>query len=155
MDPVTLILLLLLGAVVLVALEMLLPTHGLLGVAAAAAACGAVVIAFTVDRRIGIGLFAGLVVTSPIVATVLLKMWESSPVGRRVTLTHSTPAPEHERILPGDVGQTLTALRPMGEAEFGPVAVQVTAHHGDTIPAGTRVRVVDYRDGIARVETIA
>lgn len=155
MDPVTVIFVLLTGAVVLIALEFLLPTHGMLGVAAAAAACGAVVAAFDVDRRLGIGLFAALVVSAPVLATLMLAIYERSPVGRRTMLRHVTPAPAHERILPGDVGRTRTVLRPMGEADFGPVVVQVTSHLGTPIPPNTPVRVVDYHDGIARVEPIA
>lgn len=153
MDPILLVILLIAVAVVLVGLEMLLPTHGILGVAGALALCGAVVVTFSINRWAGTALFVGSVIAAPFVASGMLKVWERSPVGRRIML-HAVTAPiEHERIRVGDVGTTASELRPMGQADFGPVAVQVIAHRGSIAP-GTRVRVIDYHDGIATVEPV-
>ena len=152
MDPVVLIILLFGLALSLAAAETLLPTHGFLGVAGFVAALAAVGVGFAHDKNVGIGLLIGTIVVTPLVAIVLLRVWEVSPIGRRLTLRESLASPAHEPIQVGDLGTTASALRPMGEAEFGPVTVQVHSHHGTPIAAGTRVRVVSYDNGIAHVE---
>lgn len=152
MDPVLLIVLLFGLALTLASLETLLPTHGFLGVAGFIAALSAVGVGFAYQRNLGIALLIGTVVVTPVVAVVLLRIWEVSPIGRRLTLNESLHPVTHEPIQVGDVGVTASALRPMGEAEFGPVTVQVHSHHGAAIAAGTRVRVVSYENGVAHVE---
>ena len=154
MEPSLLICLLFALAVVLAMAETLLPTHGLLGVAGFIAALSAVGVGFAQDRALGTGLLIGTVIATPFVAVAAMKLWEHSPVGRRLTLTDSGGSLTHEPIQVGDVGTTASALRPMGEADFGPVSVQVHAHHGVAIAEGTRVRVVSYDDGVATVEPV-
>jgi membrane-bound ClpP family serine protease len=152
MDPITLIVLLLALALVLAALETLLPTHGALGVAGLIAAFWAVGVGFSHDTRWGVGLLIGTIVATPLVAMAVLKVWEHSPVGRRLTLTESIRPPAQEPIRVGDSGVTTTALRPMGEAEFGPVIVSVQSRRGLPIDSGTKVRVIGYENGVATVE---
>lgn len=155
MDPILLIVLLYVLALGLAAAETLLPTHGALGVASFIAALAAVGVGFGHDRTVGVALLIGTLIATPVVALVMLRLWEISPIGRRLTLNESGGALKHEPIRVGDVGVTASALRPMGEADFGPVTVQVLGHHGVAIAAGTRVRVVSYEDGVAHVEPIA
>ena len=154
MDPVLLIVLLYVLALVLASLETLLPTHGALGVAGFIAALAAVGVGFSHDRNVGVGLLIGTLVATPPITLLLLRLWEVSPIGRRLTLADSPPAPGHEPIRVGDTGTTLSALRPMGEAEFGPVSVQAHSHRGTPIAPGSRVRVVSYENGIAHVEAV-
>lgn len=155
MDPVLLIVLLYVLALGLAAAETLLPTHGALGVAGFIVALAAVGVGFGHDRTVGVGLLIGTLVLTPFVALLMLRLWEVSPIGRRLTLHESLATPAHEPIRVGDVGVTCSALRPMGEAEFGPVTVEVHAHRGAAIAAGTSVRVVSYENGVAQVDPVA
>jgi membrane-bound serine protease (ClpP class) len=154
MDPISLIFLLIVLALVLLAAEAFLPTHGVLGVAGVCALVGAVAIAFVQNAWVGVGLLVGSVVASPFVFKLMVAMWERSPVGRRVMLTAVTGKLDQDTILVGDIGTTVSELRPMGSAEFGPITVQVTSLR-DPIRPGVKVRVVGVRDGVASVEPIA
>lgn len=153
MDPITVVILLLVAAIVLVGIEMLLPTHGAVGAAGGVAAAGAVAVAFLINRWAGVGLLLVCAAATPFVFAGIIRVWEQSRLGKRLRLEETGRLTQHERIEIGDIGKTLTDLRPMGHAEFGPVGVQVIAQLG-RIKAGTPVRVIDYRDGVATVEAI-
>lgn len=155
MEPMVLILLLLGIALLLGLAEGILPTHGLLGVAGFVSALAAIAVGFTRSPVTGVALAAGVLLATPVVAMTTLKVWQSSPLGRKLTLAGvAGRGIEHEPIRVGDQGVTATALRPMGQAEFGPVSVSVQSRLGRPIPSGTRVRVTHYDDGIATVEPI-
>lgn len=151
MDPLVIVCLLIAAALVLIVAEAFLPTHGVLGGVGVVLIIVAIAVGFTISTTVGASIFAGSAVAAPVLTILVLKTWQRSPVGRRITLNATTPSLEHEHIRVGDVGTTVSALRPMGEAEFGPVTVQVAAHSG-SIASGQRVRVIAYRDGIATVE---
>lgn len=151
MDPILILALLLAAAIVLVVSEAFLPTHGVLGGVGVMLAIVAVVIGFRISTATGAGVFAACAVAAPILTILVLKTWQRSPIGKRITLTATTAPIEHEQIRVGDVGRTISALRPMGEAEFGPVTVQVQTNTG-TIEPGRKVKVIAYRDGVATVE---
>ena len=153
MDPITAVVLLLAVAIVLIAIEMLLPTHGALGGAGAIAACGAVAVAFMINRWAGVGLLTACAIAAPFVFLGMLNVWERSRLGKRLRLNDTGGHVMHEAIKAGDVGVTLTDLRPMGRAEFGPVGVEVISQRGK-IAAGTSVRVIDYHDGVATVAPV-
>src|SRR5687767_5441793 len=89
--PVTLTLLLLAGGVGLLVVEMLLPTHGVLGVAGAAALVAAVVVSFRADRRVGLGLAVALVALMPVGAMLWVKVWPKTAAGRRMILAPAEP----------------------------------------------------------------
>ena len=120
MEPVALIAIFVAAAAVLTFAELLLPTHGLLGLLAAVAGAGAIGTCFYVDRWLGLGAFAAAVVAAPFVATAVMRAWERSPVGRHVVLgrTVGVPVDADVAVGVGEVGTAVTALRPMGECEF-------------------------------------
>lgn len=153
MDPITILCLLIAAALALIVVEAFLPTHGVLGGVGVVLVIIAIAIGFTISTSTGAVVFAGSAVAAPVLTILVLKTWQRSPIGRRITLNAVTRPLEHEQIHTGDVGTTVSALRPMGEAEFGPVTVQVQAHTG-TIAAGTRIKVIAYRDGVATVEVV-
>lgn len=153
MDPIAILCLLLAAAIVLIVAEAFLPTHGVLGGVGVLLTIVAIVVGFTISSTTGAVVFAGSAVAAPVLTILVLKAWQRSPIGKRITLHATTRPLEHEQIHVGDHGTTISALRPMGEAEFGPVTVQVQAAAG-TIPAGKKIRVVAYHDGIATVETV-
>ena len=155
MDPVLLILLLVAAAALLLFGDLFVPSGGIMSVVGAGLLLTAVVVCFTINRWLGLAVLFGLTVASPFVAAGMIKAWQRTPVGRKMTLadvpTH-TPPPPVVRV--GSSGRTLTALRPMGEAEFateaGPVVAQATAEFGD-LPPHAAVRVVHFKDGLATV----
>lgn len=154
MDPILILILLLAAAIVMVVSEAFLPTHGVLGGVGVVLAIVAVAIGFRISAATGASVFAACAVAAPILTILVLKTWQHSPIGKRITLNATTAPIEHEQIHIGDVGRTISVLRPMGEAEFGPVTVQVITNTG-TIESGQRVKVVAYRDGVATVESLS
>jgi membrane-bound serine protease (ClpP class) len=154
MDPLFWIILFALGGIVLLGAELLLPTHGLLGLAAIACFAVVIGICFAVNRWLGIGVFAGAIVLSPLVASVMLKAWERSPIGKRLTLNATSGVADRSAVMVGQVGMTVSELRPTGECEFDDHRIQATSDSG-IIPPGTRVRVIAFANGVATVRPAA
>lgn len=153
MDPLVILALLIAAALILVMAEAFLPTHGVLGGVGVVLMLVAIAVGFTINTTTGAAVFAGSAIAAPFLTILVLKTWQRSPIGKRITLNATTRPIEHEQIHVGDVGTTLSVLRPMGEAEFGPITVQVLARAG-SIASGQKVRVIEYRDGVATVETV-
>ena len=107
MDPISLSLLLLAGAAVLLVGELLLPTHGILGLMGLICLAGAIGTTFYINRWLGLGVFLAAVVASPFAWAVALKVWERSPVGRRVLLP---PVDAARPVIPIKLGQVGTAF---------------------------------------------
>jgi membrane-bound ClpP family serine protease len=64
--------------------EFLLPTGGLMGIAAAAAIISSIVIAFSHSFALGTTLVIVAVFSTPIVIVGLVRIWPHTPIGRRV-----------------------------------------------------------------------
>jgi membrane-bound ClpP family serine protease len=153
MDPISLIFVLVGGAVVLLIGELLLPTHGVLGFAGLLCLAGAIGVCFYLNRWLGLGVLLAAVIASPFVWNFLITVWMKTPVGKRIVL-----APYESRVAPpavraGDTGITVSELRPMGEVEFDGRRFEAIAEHG-MIPPGSRVRVVALRQGMPAVRVI-
>ena len=145
MTLTTLVILLLLAGVVLMLAEALLPTQGLLGVVGAVAMLAAVAVSFRIDSRVGFALLAGLVVAAPFAAMAWVKLYPKTPVGRRMILAPAAREVVAAPVSVGQTGTTVSELRPMGTCDFGAERIEARAERG-TIPAGTRVQVVDVVD---------
>ena len=159
MDPLLLILLLVgLGAILLIG-DLFLPSAGMLSVVGIGLLLTAVIFCFTINRWLGLGvLFAG-VIGSPLIWVATVRAWQRTPVGRRMVLSHAEPAPPRPAVVRvGQVGRTLSALRPMGECAFateaGEAVVECRSEFGDLAP-GTPVRVSHFNDGVATVRPAA
>ena len=142
MDPLTLsILLILVGIVVLVA-ELMIPSHGILGVLSAVAFLGAVIALFAVGPWFGVTALAVLTVASPFVIMGMLHTWPNTPLGKRMVLNTVTPAPPRDaRLAVGQLGKATTELRPMGECEFDGTRLESVSQLG-IIAVGSPVRIV-------------
>jgi len=152
-SPTWLTILLLAAGFGLLVVEMLLPTHGVLGVLGAAALVAAVVVSFRADRRVGLGLAVALVALAPFGAMLWVKVWPKTAVGKRMILApvKDTPAAPVVRI--AQVGVTASELRPMGVCDFGAERVEARAERG-TIPPGRRVEVIAVVDGRPTVRPV-
>ena len=153
MDPIALSLILLAGALVLLVGELLLPTHGVLGFMGLICLAGAIGVTFYINRWLGLGVFLAAVAVSPFAWALGLRVWERSPVGRRVLLP---PADVARPVIPvklGQVGTAFSEMRPMGEVDFDELRMEAISERG-IIRAGQRVRVVAVSNGVATVRPV-
>jgi membrane-bound ClpP family serine protease len=154
MDPIYWALGLLVIGLLLVILEVFIPSGGVLGVLSAMAIIGAVVVAFTGGVRSGaivLGLTAVLV---PLVLSVAVKYWPHSPLGRLILI--KLPKSDRE-ILPIDEwGDPKQLVGRLGRAKSkmlpgGVVVIERRKYdavsHGAAIEPGQVVKVVGVRNG--------
>ena len=153
MDPIALSLLLLAGALVLLVGELLLPTHGVLGLMGLICLAGAIGVTFYINRWLGMGVFLAAVVVSPFAWAVALKVWERSPVGRRVLLPPAEVARPVIAVKLGQVGTAFSEMRPMGEVDFDDLRMEAISERG-IIRAGQKVKVVAVTNGVATVRAV-
>lgn len=136
-------LLLLAIGVILMMAEMLLPTHGLLGLAGAAGVLGAIFLTSRENAWAGLVLLLVLAAATPFALGLAMKIWPRTPVGRRLTLPEvvESPSPHAALVRVGQSGVTVSELRPMGWCEFDGQRIEAMSEHG-IVPPGTSVRVV-------------
>jgi membrane-bound ClpP family serine protease len=140
--------LLILGLVV-VFIEVFVPTGGLLGLVAGALLLTSVGLAFSEGLGTGLLFLALVTVSVPSVIGVGMHYLPQTAIGRKLILAppkpeEVDPATERDRALQqlvGQVGRTLTPLLPSGIAEIDGRRVDTTTE-GMSIDAGVIVRVV-------------
>lgn len=141
MTPIVLAMVMLVMAVVLLMAELLLPTHGVLGILAFICSLVVVVACYQIGPKIGLAVFILLVLLTPVVLGVMLQMWTRGPVGRALTLAPERETVRTTQVYIGLVGTTLTELRPAGECDFVDFRAEVFSERG-MVPPGSQVRVV-------------
>jgi membrane-bound ClpP family serine protease len=142
MEGYSLVTLLMVIGVALLVAEMLLPSHGILGVGAAGCILGAIVVAMRQSAWAGLILLLAVTAMMPFAWVAFVKIWPKTPIGRRIVLppVENQPSPPLVRV--GQSGMTMSELRPMGMCEFdGGVRVEAHSEHG-IVPPGTPVTVV-------------
>lgn len=169
MDDSTILLMglgLLAAALLLVVAEMFIPSGGLIAIGAGAAAIAGIVVLFRHSDPwwgfIGIGL---VLVGTPITFNLALKVWPTTPVGRRMLMGDTTEADveakraaeaearERRRALVGAEGEVISTLRPVGIVRIGEEKHDALAETG-IIEPGVRVRVVAVTDNQLKVRTV-
>ncbi len=138
-------------AFLLLALEVFLPTAGILAISSAVSAIVAVVMLYRFDVMWGnIGLLSVLVL-APAAAGFMLKIWPHTPMGRRIIgapteeeVEKARGAEEEERrarqALIGKQGKVLQDLRPVGVVEIEGTRYEVLSET-TYVPVGEMVRV--------------
>ena len=138
-------------AFLLLALEVFLPTAGILAISSAVSAIVAVVMLYRFDVLWGnIGLLSVLVL-APAAAGFMLKIWPHTPMGRRIIgapteeeVEKARGAEEEERrarlALIGKQGKVLQDLRPVGVVEIEGTRYEVLSET-TYVPVGEMVRV--------------
>jgi len=139
----------------LLALELFIPSGGILGGMAALSGIAGVVAFFQYSVGWGLTSLAALLILAPVSVGFLIKVWPSTPVGRRMILgSPGTEEAEHLRAdserrrsehaaleaLIGTEGEAITDLRPVGEVFIAGERRECLAH-GPAIEKGARVRV--------------
>jgi len=127
MTPLVWIALLIGVGLILILLEVFVPSGGALGLVSVVALATGVVTAFLEEGPlVGLGVLAGTMVAVPAVLMVAFRWFPATPLGRRVL----PPAPEPDEVLPdiaerhrlralvGRGGRTTSDLLPWGTAEF-------------------------------------
>jgi len=139
---------LLAAALLVVLVEVFLPSAGALAALSAALAVAGVICLFKVDWRWGAAGSLAMLILGPLIFYFGLQMMPSTPFGRKLLFGEEG---KNEPVLPEDLsnalesligaeGECLTDLRPVG-------AVRIEGERYDAlsdaafIPAGTRVRV--------------
>ncbi|MEI7767577.1 MAG: NfeD family protein [Phycisphaerae bacterium] len=143
------VLILFAAALVLVVLELLLPTHGILAVLCALTAVAACGYAFWIDSVFGLIASILVLLASPLVLWLAVRIYPNTFMGKRVMLQRPAPSDTQsfareqaalEKLL-GQRGVAVTVLRPAGMAEIGDRRIDVSAEAG-VIDPGTAVVVV-------------
>ncbi|HEV7299545.1 MAG TPA: NfeD family protein [Tepidisphaeraceae bacterium] len=129
------------AALVLTALELALPSHGLLGVLASACLLVAIGACFWINQWLGVGALLFTLAITPLLWSAFVKYWPRSPVGRHMVLQPVDASVARPRVAVGQAGIAVSELRPTGTAEFDGQRLEVASEFG-IITAATKVRVV-------------
>ena len=143
-------LLLMLLGVFLAVTEVFIPSAGVLGVLAIVSLVASVAMGFRESQTAGIALLCGVAIGLPAALGAAIKILPRTPFGRRIFLVGptadeldpTTDADREMRALLGQVGRTVTQLRPAGVTEIDGRRVD-TMSEGFVIDPGEVVRVVD------------
>ena len=141
--------LLLVAALACVAMELFLPSHGVLALCAALLALGSIIMGYRAYPAAGILIGAVIVICAPIVFFYAIKLYPSTPMGKRVML--KTPpasvrdpfAQESARLgqLVGQRAVAATMLRPAGTIEVNGERIDAVSE-AEVIVAGTAVEIL-------------
>ncbi len=135
------------------ALEIFIPSGGVLGIVAILSALGGLGAAFMISPVTGLGALGFLTIATPTSLWIALRVFPSTPMGKRIILTDGATeediqekaylrSQELEAIgaLVGSFGEAVTALRPGGTIRIGDDDIEAFAETG-MIQAGTKVEV--------------
>jgi len=153
MDTLTIAYGLIAIGLVLMAAELLLPTHGMLLALGVGAAIIGVAMTFQYGLSTGVITLLVLVVVVPLFGSALLRIWPKTPMGKRLFLQ----SPDDETVanmpvnleleaLRGRYGRTLSALRPCGLVDFDGKRID-TMTSGEMVEPNQWVRCVDIKGG--------
>ena len=142
------------AGIVLIAAEVLLPTHGLIGLAGAISILVSVAFCFAIDPWIGLGVFAATLAASPFAFALAMRIFPRTPFGRRLLLPPVKDEVPPVTVQIGQVGVTVSELRPMGTCEFAGVRVEALSDQGIVAP-GQKVRVVNLNNRRPTVRVVA
>jgi membrane-bound ClpP family serine protease len=133
---------------ILIVVEVFVPSGGLIGLLAAGLILYGVGLAFWHSTALGIRFLVGVGLALPLVMALSVYLWPRTPLARRVALR----PPEAEEIrdaitdhrlnhLVGQFGRAVTPLRPAGLAAFEGRRIDSQAEEG-MIPTGTLIQAV-------------
>jgi membrane-bound serine protease (ClpP class) len=156
MSPLTLAILCFTGGLILLLAEILLPSHGVLGVIGVVGLLVGVGACFAINQVAGLASAAGVVVLMPAAVAMWVKVWPHTYAGKRLILGPTPNAAVSVRPAPvnvGQVGTVISELRPGGVCEFGTERIESRCERG-TIASGQRVEVVAVVDGRPLVRAV-
>ena len=158
MDPLLWSVVLTFLMIVLVAMEMLTPSFGLLTALGVCVMIGSIYVAFGKSQGAGFGMMAVNLTLFPIAIFSVMKMLKHSPLMHEkviqagVPKDSGQPKPVHELV--GQEGSALTDLRPSGTAQFGEKRQDVVTD-GKFVEKGTKVKVLEVEGSRVVVEPLS
>ena len=160
-------------AIILLFLELLLPSGGLLSISAAVAVIGSLVAFFTYSPQTGFIVLGLYVILGPVLRWLGFKWWVSSPLGRRMILgaeddpldrtpdeafaASNTAQMERARYLDeliGMEGVTETPLRPVGTVRLADGERHEALAESGVIESKCTIRVVAIEDNQIKVRSV-
>lgn len=150
MEPLTFAIGLYLVALLLFAIDIFVPTGGILLFCSAACALLAVYFGFRASATAGLLMLLLVLATIPVLSYVFLKVWPHTPIGRRVLLD----PPKRPQAIQSEELQTLTGtvvvtrwpLVPTGQIQIGHKRYNAMSSNGKIIEMGARVKVVEVHE---------
>jgi membrane-bound ClpP family serine protease len=149
MDNLLLAFALIFVGLLLMAMELVLFTHGVLSMIGLGAVIVGAVFVFGRDAYLGLATLLALVVAIPVCGRAMLSIWPNTPIGRKFVLQPprepttiaNTPEAQGLERLRGRYGKTLSPLRPAGVVDFDGRRVDALSE-GTMIDADQWVRCI-------------
>jgi membrane-bound ClpP family serine protease len=153
------------AALMLIVVEVFVPSAGLISLVATGSAIAGVYCLFRYSSSWGlIGLLL-LLILGPAVFSFAIKVWPSTPIGRKMLgerpaeqIEAERAQAQHERdrylALVGQEGTVITDLRPVGMVQIGGKRYDALSEVG-VVRAGSRVRVVSADPSQIKVRALA
>ena len=134
---------------VFIVLELFIPSHGVLTIAALISLGYGIVRCFFVSELLGFVVTIVTVAAIPVFLIALVKIWPDTWIGKRIAIKKPDTAQPGDSIpdagkldkLLGQTGQAITDLRPVGAVMFGDERVDCVAQTGQ-IEEGQKVEVI-------------
>jgi membrane-bound serine protease (ClpP class) len=145
MTPLALIAIYFAAGIALLVLELMLPTHGTLGVLGLLCILIAIGKTFLINEWAGVGFAVATAASVPFVWSAVVKYWPMTPMGRKMVLGPVVSIPEPPPVHIGQAGVAVSGLRPMGVCEFDGQRVEAVTELG-TLEANTPVIVTAIHD---------
>ncbi|MDP6542347.1 MAG: NfeD family protein [Phycisphaerae bacterium] len=137
MEPLMIVFLLLVAAMVLAFLEILTPSFGLLAVGAVGTLIGAIWMGFSYASWLGYTIVVGSIVLGPAYVAFLVRLLPNTPLGKRMFLAKApdatgdgTPQADTYDKMVGKTGTAVTLLRPGGMVQIADERVPAHAETG-------------------------
>ena len=151
-------------AVVLMAIELFIPTAGVVTALSLISTLAGLVFLFKFDTLWGTGGLLGVAVLWPMIFITGLRIWRNTPAGRRVIgiptdeeqeKTRAQADAERKRLssLLNAQGTVVTDLRPLGVIEIGGKRYDASSETS-FIKAGSRIRVTVAEPNLLRVRPL-
>jgi membrane-bound serine protease (ClpP class) len=154
MDYSTLSLILLAAGILVIVVEMFIPSAGILGFVAASFLIGGVVVAFMHSVFFGLAVLTGTSLAMPLLFWLLVKVWPMTPLGKAIlmndTIDNVVPESKTEALV-GQVGIAKTKMLPSGIVEIDGRQHDAVSE-GFAINPGDTVKVVSSRGNRVYVE---
>ncbi len=143
----TQIILLFSGGLLLVLIEVFVPSGGVLGLLAALALIASMVLAFMEDFTLGLSLLSATAVLVPVIVTYGLRVFPKTPIGRKLTargfsFEDGRAVDRRDAELLSLTGVVEADLRPAGMARIDGRRVDVVSR-GEPIERGAPIVVVE------------
>ncbi len=145
-------LILLIAGVCILALELFVPSAGMLGVLAGCVIIASVVMAFMTSWYTGMIFLLVALLLVPVMLVAMIKIWPHTPIGKRLladdqTLTDVLPQGDYYNRgdLAGKIGVAKTVMLPSGQVVIDGQKYDAVSD-GFAVEAGDRVKVVSVKE---------